>query len=96
MNRMQSLLPTVALLAGLAGCGRTEPARTGSVPDTAAATPSWVTDLATTANAIESRPTAADSILQARGMTRAQFDSLVYEVAADSTLTAAYQRARGN
>lgn len=55
----------------------------------------WVDDVAAVADAIEARPGAIDSILQANDMTREQLDSLLYEVAADPTLTQAYQRARG-
>jgi hypothetical protein len=80
------ILPTLALLAAFAACGE--------APDTAAV-PDWVEDVAAAANAIEERPTAVDSILQASGMTRVVFDSLIYEVAADPELTAAYEEARG-
>lgn len=59
------------------------------------AVPGWVDDVAAVADAIEARPGAIDSILQANDMTREQLDSLLYEVAADPTLTQAYQRARG-
>lgn len=59
------------------------------------AVPEWVDDVAAVADAIEARPGAIDSILQANDMTREQLDSLLYEVAADPTLTQAYQRARG-
>jgi hypothetical protein len=80
------ILPTLALLAAFAACGE--------APDTAAV-PGWVEDVAAAANAIEERPAAVDSILQAHGMTRVVFDSLIYEVAADPALTAAYEEARG-
>ncbi|MEJ2679163.1 MAG: hypothetical protein P8174_08830 [Gemmatimonadota bacterium] len=95
MNGMRHLLPMVALLAAFAACGQNESAKTSSAPAEAPAAPAWVTDLAATANAVEAQPAAADSILQARGMTRAKFDSLIYAVAADSTLSAEYQKARG-
>lgn len=73
----------------------------GEVPDEqepaadTVAVPEWVDDVAAVADAIEARPGAVDSILQANDMTREQLDSLLYEVAADPTLTQAYQRARG-
>lgn len=36
----------------------------------------------------------ADSILQANSLTRAGFDSLLYKIAADSTLSAQYSAGR--
>jgi hypothetical protein len=65
-------------------------------PDGAASTlPSWLADVAAAGAAIERRPSAADSILQAHRMTRATFNARLCEVAAEPTLTAAYQKARG-
>ncbi len=46
-----------------------------------------------TAQAIQAKPAAADSILAAHGLTRAGFDSLMYEVAADPALAQAYTEA---
>ena len=43
-----------------------------------------------TAQAIQAKPAAADSILAAHGLTRAGFDSLMYAVAADPALALAY------
>jgi len=79
------------------GCARGEEA-----PDTTAeaavATASPAEERARTAasvaNAIAARPAAADSILQAAGFTRASFDSLMYEIAADSSASAAYAAAK--
>jgi len=45
------------------------------------------------AHAIETHPAATDSILAAHGLSRAGFDSLMYEVAADSALARAYAEA---
>ena len=47
----------------------------------------------TVARAIEANPTAVDSILTARGSTRAGLDSLMYAIAADSSKAAAYSAA---
>jgi hypothetical protein len=60
----------------------------------AAAASSAVTgvDLAT-AQAIQAKPTAADSILGAHGLTRAGFDSLMYDIAADPALARSYAEA---
>jgi hypothetical protein len=43
--------------------------------------------------AIRTNPAAGDSILAAHGLTRAAFDSLMYDVAADSALARAYAEA---
>lgn len=95
MTVLRRTVPILALAAVLAACGDTadQPADREGMADTAAV-PEWVADVATVANAIEAQPGAADSILAAHDMTRAAFDSLVYEVAADPTLTAAYEEAR--
>ena len=92
----------VVLTLGLAACGDApeqaesdaygaygEPDATETQP-----VPAWVGEVAVVANAIEARPSAADSILEAHEMTRATLDSLLYEVAEDPVLTAAYREAR--
>jgi hypothetical protein len=60
----------------------------------AAEVPEWVDGVAAIANAVERDPTVADSILEANGMTRAAFDSLLYVIAADPALTARYEGLR--
>jgi hypothetical protein len=45
------------------------------------------------ARAIQATPTAADSIFAAHGLTRDEFDSLMYDIAADSALARAYTQA---
>ncbi len=50
--------------------------------------------MAALANAIERQPAAADSILRANAMRRETFDSLLYEIAADAQLSAAYESRR--
>ncbi|MGK7312814.1 MAG: hypothetical protein ACN0LA_11305 [Candidatus Longimicrobiales bacterium M2_2A_002] len=89
----------VVLTLGLAACGDApeqaesdaygEPGATETQP-----VPAWVGEVAVVANAIEARPSAVDSILEAHEMTRATLDSLLYEVAEDPALTAAYREAR--
>ena len=97
MSAPRTLLGLI-VAAGIVACGDTadRPADAEMQGDTAmaAAVPTWVADVAAAANAIEAQPAAADSILQAHGMTRVAFDSLLYEIAADPNLTAAYQEAR--
>lgn len=91
MSDLRWALLAVVLLA----CGDA-PEQTDREPAAdAVPVPEWVDDVAAVANAIEARPGAIDSILQANDMTREQLDSLLYEVAADQTLTQAYQTARG-
>lgn len=65
-----------------------------TVPAATVEAPSWVEDLAEIANAIQAAPDSGDSILAANETTRARFDSLVYQVAADPVLTAAFEAAR--
>ncbi|NIQ27522.1 MAG: hypothetical protein GTN88_13855 [Gammaproteobacteria bacterium] len=50
--------------------------------------------MAAVANAIERQPAAADSILEANAMTRAQFDSLLYAIAADRELSERFEGLR--
>jgi hypothetical protein len=56
------------------------------------------TDLATeaarVANAIEQMPGSADSILKAAGQTPESFQQLMYRIAADSAMSAAYSAVR--
>lgn len=86
----------LAMVTAVSACGDApdQPATSGDESSDAAAVPTWVEDVAAVANAIEAQPAAADSILAAHDMTRVTFDSLIYEVAADSALTAAYEQAR--
>lgn len=97
MKRIRSGLTALALTMALAACGdapREAGEETGEGEPMAAPVPAWVGEVAGVANAIEARPAAADSILDAHEMTRATLDSLLYEVAADPALTAAYREAR--
>lgn len=49
---------------------------------------------AMTANSMAANPSGADSILKAAGYTRDSFDKLMFEIAADSAMSAAYASAR--
>ncbi|MDH3458417.1 MAG: hypothetical protein OER90_16360 [Gemmatimonadota bacterium] len=87
---------TYALLlaaAALVACGDSEPA-SDQAAQQPTATPSWVGTVARVANAVERTPAAADSILAANDMTRMALDSLLYVIAADPALTAAYEAVR--
>ena len=90
-----SYLAALALIAGVA-CAREE-----RRPDTSAATAAANTSAtdraraaATIANAMAANPAAADSILTANGHTRESFQRLMYDIAADSALSAVYAAAK--
>lgn len=89
---MKRLLMLCAVaLAACGGSGASEQS------ETTAAAPAVSTDVTlalTVADGIQAAPAMADSILQANGLTRAGFDSLLYKIAADSTLSAQYAAGR--
>ncbi len=89
MKRYAAVLGAAVLIA----CGESQPAADQAAQEMTSP-PAWVGSVARVANAIERTPAAADSILAANDMTRAAFDSLMYEVAADPALTAAYEALR--
>lgn len=80
------LISSAVALAACGGSGASEQAETTAAPAVSAD----VTLALTVANGIQAAPAMADSILQANGLTRAGFDSLLYKIAADSTLSAQY------
>jgi len=89
MNRpVKATLLTCSLLL-LGGCSA------DAEPETAAAdVPEIVAEVAEVAKALAQAPTMADSILEANGMTRAQLDSMMFEIAMDPELTQAFEAAR--
>lgn len=99
MKLFRAATTTLALVA-LAACGdATDRPSDADLPATetetaAPAVPEWVQRVAMVANAIEDRVVAADSILAANDMTRSEFESRLYDIAADPVLTAAYEGAR--
>jgi hypothetical protein len=78
-------LGTALILA--AACGRSD----GRTAGASAMTP--VDRAVAVAQAIQARPTAADSILAAHGLTRDGFDALLYDIAADSAWARTYTEA---
>lgn len=83
------------LLVALAACARTEPPATDSAASSAAAaTLDRGSRAAAISNAIAANPAAADSILKANNLTAEQFDRMLYDIALDSTQSAAYAAAR--
>ena len=98
---MRFLILAAGVLLGASACtGGEKSADSATAADTpASAAPSpqntdRVRTAATVANAIAARPSAADSILIAAGMTRDSFQKLMYEIAADSAMSAAYAAAK--
>lgn len=93
---MRSFL-MIALLATVA-CGGMKEEAPAAAADTAtaeaAALPSDVALAIKVAKAIAANPAASDSILTANDLTPAGFDSLLYNIAADSTKSRLYNAAR--
>ena len=83
---------TAALLLASVACARGDDASSERAADTSAA--ARATTAAAVANAIAAKPAAADSILRAAGYTPEQFEQLMYDIAADSAMSAAYAAAR--
>ena len=79
----------------VAACGRGD--RASSIPaeaERAAELPPIVQTAVAVAQGIDATPTRADSVLAAHGLTAAGFDSVMYEIAADSALRAAFAAGR--
>ena len=85
------LLPALSLLLVACAAGE-ETADTTAARDTTMA--GRAREAAAVANAIAERPSAADSILRAAGYTPEEFERLMYDIAADSAMSAAYTSAR--
>lgn len=95
---MRFLCLGVAALLSLAACAKDD--KTASESDSTTATTATTPAAraraaALTANAIAANPAAADSILKAGGYTPDGFQKLMYEIAADSAMSAAYASAKG-
>ena len=94
-----SFLATAALLTTL-GCARGDrtDADSSAAASPATASPSSPADrarsAATVANAIAVNPAGADSILRANNHTRESFEKLIWDIAADSAMSAVYAAAR--
>lgn len=88
----------IVLIALLAACGETpEPVAEVETPPEAPAEPAvpeQVQKAVTVAAAIDKEPARVDAILQENGMTRAEFEALLYDIAEDPALAEAYATAR--
>lgn len=92
---MRHLYLGAVMLVAAAGCASGDK----EVDTTAAVVPAAEpedrgTTAAKLANAIAANPAGADSILSAAGYTRDSFQQLMYEIAADSALSASYAAAK--
>ena len=82
-----------ALLLATVGCAGSEK-KDDTTALAAAPAPSRARTAASVANAIEANPAGADSILRAAGYTRDSFQQVMYEIAADSAMSAEYAAAK--
>ena len=90
--RLQSTAMAVALSAMLAACpGPESDAQRGGDDQTV---PAAVRTAAEIAAAIDANPSAAESILTARGLSVEELDSLMYVIAADPVLSEDFESAR--
>ena len=88
MNRLM----IAALLSVVVGCSDGDDRAAASGADTTSA--GRARNAAMVANAIAAKPSAADSILRAAGYTPAEFEQLLYDIAADSAMSATYTAAK--
>jgi hypothetical protein len=91
-RRAAACLAAAALFAGACGTEQQQ-AETETAPVAAEALPPEVARAVAVARGLEANPAAADSILTANGLTVTGLDSLMYRIAQDSALTAAYTNA---
>lgn len=79
----------IVCCVALAACGAPKPEVAEAESDSAE-----VTLALAIAKGIDAAPAAVDSVLQANGLTRAGFDSLLYRIAEDGALSAQYTSGR--
>lgn len=93
---MKVLWLGAGLLLAATGCARggEQPDAAGAAAAATASTADRALTAAALANAIAANPMATDSILSAAGYTPDSFQQLMYEIAADSAMSAAYAAAR--
>jgi hypothetical protein len=91
---MRYLALGAALMVAVSACAKEEKKADAPVVTTGTSTADRARAAATLANAIAANPTAADSILRANGHTQDSFQNLMYEIAADSAMSAVYSAAK--
>lgn len=88
-----SCLAAAALMVAACGTGQQQAESEPAAAPAAEVLPPEVQKAVAVARGLETNPAAADSILAAHGLTPAGLDSLMYLIAADSALSAAYTNA---
>jgi len=96
---MKSLFAGAAMLLAVAGCGKVEKNVDKATPEGTAAAKiasnvDRARDAARVANAMKEHPAAADSVLAAAGFSRDSFEKTMFEIAADSAMSAEYAAAK--
>ena len=89
-----SSIATAMLIATAACAGGEKKSDTTAAATASTPASSRARTAASVANAIEANPAKADSILQAAGYTRDSFQQAMYEIAADSAMSADYAAAK--
>jgi len=90
-----AMVVAAGLTLAACGGGGERPATEGAGAATqAVAVPAEVQTALAVARGIQAAPQRSDSILAANGLTPAGFDSLMYRIAGDSALRAAFAAAR--
>ena len=87
--RRTAILLSVLLFACGGGAEKGSAPTGGSAP----AAPSKAVKAAALSRELRANPDDADAILERNGMTRPQFEDLMYEIAADEELSKAYEQA---
>jgi hypothetical protein len=91
---MRILSIGLAIVLALSACAKADQPATSSTVSTTPTASDRVRTAAQTANALAANPTVADSILKANGYTADSFQKVMYEIAADSAMSADYAAAR--
>lgn len=96
---MKSLIAGAVIMLGVVACGKTEQNVDKATPEGAAAAKvasnvDRARDAARVANAMKEHPAAADSVLAAAGFSRDSFEKTMFEIAADSAMSAEYAAAK--
>lgn len=87
---MRHVSLTALLLLSVASCSSDKTADTAMQASASASDSGRAIAAAAIANAIAAKPAAADSILKANGHTSDSFQTLMYDIASDSAMSAAY------
>jgi hypothetical protein len=89
-----AMVVAAGLIVGACGGQRAGTTAGASGETEQASVPADVQTAVAVARGIEASPDRSDSVLAANGLTPAGFDSLMYRIAADSAMRAAFAAAR--